>query len=135
MKAFRTLLAWIRGGCIYFTVISLFMILLNLALGGSDAAMRGISPTAFLLFFPCGLGISAGGLFLKMKRIPAPARGLLHFFCTLLSILLFVWLPANPTARPSTVLIMLVAFSILYWLLFLLVHVTKKRIRSLLEED
>lgn len=134
MKAFRTLLAWIQGGCIYFTVISLFMILLNLALGGSDATMRGISPTAFLLFFPCGLGISTGGLLLKAKRIPAPARGLLHFFCTLLSILLFVWLPANPTARPSTVLIMLVAFSILYWLLFLLVHVTKKRIRSLLED-
>lgn len=135
MKAFRTLLAWIRGGCVYFTVISLLMILLNLALGGADAATRDISPTAFLLFFPCGLGISAGGLLLKATRIPAPARGLLHFACTLLSVLFFVWFPANPTARPSTALIMLVAFSILYWILFLLVHVIKKRIRSLLEED
>lgn len=135
MKSFRTFLSWIRGGCVYFTLISLFMILLNFALSGGEALSRSINLGAFLLFFPCGLGISAGGLLLRAEKLPFFARGLLHYACTVLSVFLFVWLPTNPVARASTVLIMLVLFSILYWILFLIIHLTKKRLVALWNED
>lgn len=135
MKSFRTFLSWIRGGCVYYTLLSLFMILLNIALSGSEAASRGINLEAFLLFFPCGLGISAGGLLLKWERLPRWARGISHYLCTVLSIFLFVWLPINPSARASTVLIMLLAFTVLYWILFFLVHLTRRRILAIWEDD
>lgn len=135
MKSFRTFLSWIRGGCVYFTLISLVMILLNIALSDSDVASRGINLEAFLLFFPCGLGISAGSLLRKTEKLPGWASALAHYLCTVLSIFLFVWIPINPAARASTVLIMLVAFSAVYWILFLLVHLTRRRILALWEDD
>ena len=79
--------------------------------------------------------MSAGGLLLGVGSVPRWARYLLHYLFTLLAIVLFLWLPNNPIASPSTVLILWVAFTVVYWLIFLLVHLIGARIRRLMEED
>ena len=129
MKHFKK---WLCGACYYFTGISLFIILLFMALFNEEQAISG---SAFLLVFPASLVMSAGGLLLGVKAIPRWARNLLHYLFTLLAVFLFLWLPHNPIASPSTVLILLAVFTLVYWLLFLLVHLIGGRIRRLMEED
>ena len=133
MKPFQSFQNWLRGGCIWFTVFSVALILLRLIVAGSiDGA--SISVTSFLLLLPASLCISGAGVLFRSERIPGWIRYLSHFLVTVLSIFFFLWLPSNTQAKASTVLILLVAFSALYWLLFLLVHLIQKRIRLLLEE-
>ena len=132
MKTWQTLKRWLNGGCVYFTVISLFFLLLNLA-----TPEKSITPVSFLRIVPAALTISLGGLLLKWQVIPRWARCLAHYALLMLAFFLFLWMPFVKTvyARPSTTLIVIVILSVVYWLIFLLVHLIGARIRRLMEED
>lgn len=130
MKTWQTLKRWLNGGCVYFTVISLFFLLLNLA-----TPEKSITPVSFLRIVPAALTISLGGLLLKWQVIPRWARCLAHYALLMLAFFLFLWIPLNPIASPSTTLIVIVVLSVVYWLIFLLVHLIGARIRRLMEED
>ena len=132
MKLFKK---WLADGCVYFTVTALIMMTISLLLDDGSSAGSGIRTEAFFLFFPFGLSLSAAGLLFSSKSLPSWAKYLLHFLITDLSLFLFLWQPSNSGAKASTGLIMLVLFSILYWIFLGLAVWIRSRVRKLMEED
>ena len=134
MKQFQLFARWMRGGCVFYTILALATILLNATIDeGSFTSYVQIKP--FLLLFPCGLGISFAGMLRKSNRLSPAMGSLLHYLIVMLSLYLFLWLPANPVGTFTTVLLLFAAFSAIYWLIRLVVHLLGARIRALLEED
>ena len=134
MKSFQTFVAWARRGCVYFTLLALLTLFINIAISGGEATSY-VRVGPFLLLFPCGLGFSLADLARKAKSLPGWGQTLLHYAIFSLSLILFVWLPNNAGVQASTALILFVAYTLLYWLLFLVIHFTGARIRRLLDED
>lgn len=130
----KTFLKWLTQGCVYFTVLSLLIILVNLLMT-EGAASKGISPVAFLLFFPCGLCMSAGGLLLHSNTIPRWGRYLLHYVISVLAIFLMLYLPVSTNSNPMNKLLMFILLSVVYWALFGIVMLIYTRVRRLLAEE
>jgi hypothetical protein len=128
MKTFQK---WLRGGCVYFTVIALFFTTLDFL---SDAS-TAIASDRFLLIFPAALTVSAAGLILHNDTFPRWGRVLCHYLLTTLGIFVFLYLPTRATAQPMMALFMYLVFSLVYWILFLFVHIIGGRIRRLMELD
>ena len=128
MKFFKT---WLTDGCIIYTVISAFFLILSLIMGNATA----IKTLSFALMIPCGLVISIGTQILRNKSISAGWRYLSHFLFTVLGIFLFLWLPADSAATPMAGFLMFLLFSLLYWLVFLLCIFVRNRYRKLMKED
>ena len=95
---------------------------------------KTITLGAYMLFLPAAACISGEGVLLTSKGVPRWLRILGHDLVTVLSVILFVWLPQNPIARNSTSIILFLAFTVVYWLIFGLVHLIRGRIKRLLEE-
>lgn len=134
MKQFQLFIKWLRGGCVFFTILALLFLFLNATIEeGVPSSYVQIKP--FLLLFPCGLGISLAGMILKSNRISSWLGKLLHYLITMLSLFVFIYLPSN--AKPSfvSVLLLFAGFSAIYWLIYLVVHLLGDRIRDLLEDD
>ena len=134
MTVWQTVKKWLCGGCVYFTVISMLFIFLNFITGNANDMGR-INTVSFLWMFPCGLCLSFAGILLKSQKLPRWARFLLHYLITVLSIYLFLILPSNFHLSGSTVLILVILLTALYWLLFGLVALTLYRVRRLMSED
>lgn len=132
MKLFRFLQKWMRGACLWFTTISLCALVIG-AMIPTSAPMLKI--TSFLLLFPFALSIAGANMLLRAGSPARWLRWLLHFGITLAAFLLFIWLPSNTAAQPATLLLLLVLFSVIYWILFLVIHTLHVRITRLLEED
>lgn len=130
----KTFLKWLTQGCVYFTVLSLLIILVNLLMT-EGAASKGISPVAFLLFFPCGLCMSAGGLLLRKNTIPRWGRYLLHYVISVLAVFLMLYLPVSTSSNPMNKLLMFILLSVVYWVLFGVVMLIYTRVRRLLTEE
>ena len=127
----KTIQKWLRGGCVYFTAIALFFTLIDFF---SDAS-KAIASDRFLLIFPAALTISAAGLILHNNSFPRWGRVLCHYLLTILGIFVFLYLPTKEKVQPSMALLMVMVFSIVYWILFLFLHIIGGRIRRLMELD
>ncbi len=132
MKHRRTIGKWLCGGCVCYTLLSVFFLILGMILSGSGYRVNTFS---FLMMLPCALMFSLANLLLGNREMAFWLRALLHYGITILSAFLFLWLPANVEARGSTVLILALTFTAVYWLLFGLVRLMLGRIRRLLADD
>lgn len=132
MKFFSILKQWLRGTCLWYTVISLCLLVAGAMAGTGQTAL---DTTSFLLLFPFGFAMSAAGFLYRSKSVARWIRMLSHYAITLVAFLAFVLLPhLNGTVTPVTVLILCVLLSALYWILFLIIHIFQKRFRKILEE-
>lgn len=131
MNTFAKIKQWFVSGCVWYALISLLFILIDLIASG---ATHGISSLSFLLFFPFGLCMSAAGMIYKSK-LPRWSRILLHYVITVLAFLLCLILPTGSVSSGVYVLLMLVLLSAIYWALFPLVHILSARWKRVLEED
>ena len=134
MKSWKLFQKWLVGGCVYFTALSLLIILTNLLMT-EGVATKGISPVSFLLFFPCGLCMSAGGMLLRVESIPRWGRYLLHYIICVLAIFLMFYLPVSTHSNAMTKLLMFITLSVVYGVLFGAVMLVYTRVRKLLAED
>lgn len=132
MKAFAKIKQWFTGGCVWYAVVSIIFLILDLAL--SKDATHVISSTSFLLIFPFGLSMSGAGMIYKSK-LPRWSRILLHYTISVVSFLLFMLLPAGSASTGVYVLLMLVLLTVIYWILFALVHIFATRWKRVVEED
>ena len=128
MNASRTIKNWLIDGCIYYTAISGCFLLLNFFMG--DLSNSAISTVSFFLMIPCGLTVSVGTQFLRAKNMARWARNLLHYAFTTMAVLFFLILPADSAATPMTNFLMLLFFSIVYWLVFWLVSVLYRQFKK-----
>ena len=131
MKALLTLKKWLVGGCVWYAVLSLGMLLAEKMIGSENLA---VNANSFLLMFPFGLSVSGGSLLLKNKKIARWIRWISHYSITVAAFFLFLLLPAGVSLSPASVLLLIVFLSALYWLLFLLVHIFRKRFQRIFEE-
>ena len=132
MKAFAKIKQWFTGGCVWYAVVSIIFLILDLAL--SKDTTHVISSTSFLLIFPFGLSMSGAGMIYKSK-LPRWSRILLHYTISVVSFLLFMLLPADSASTGVYVLLMLVLLTVIYWILFALVHIFATRWKRVVEED
>lgn len=133
MKFFSVFKKALRATCLWYTVISLCLLVVGLIAGNGQSYLDA---TSFLLLFPFGLAMALAGMLYRSGKLRRWARWLLHYAITLCALLVFVLLPhMNGAVSPVTVLLLCVLLSILYWILFLLIHIFQKRFRKILEED
>ncbi len=133
MKTFSKIKQWFVSGCVWYAIISLIFLIIDLALSNTDAT-HVISSTSFLLIFPFGLSMSGAGMLYKGK-LPRWSRILSHYIISVVSFLLFMLLPAGSVSSGVYVLLMLVLLTVIYWILFALVHIFAKRWKRVMEED
>lgn len=133
MKLFSKIKQWLVGGCVWYAIISLIFLIIDIALSNTDA-MHVISSTSFLLIFPFGLSMSGAGMLYRSK-LPRWSRILLHYIISVVSFLLFMLLPAGSASSGVYVLLMLVLLTVIYWILFALVHIFSARWKRVVEED
>jgi len=132
MKFFQALGKWFTWTCIYFTLFAAPITLIGILI--SSNPHETIRLGVYMLLLPAAACISAAGVALSGKRVPRWLRILGHYIITLVAVLVFVWMPSNPSARQSDSILMFALFSILYWLLFGFVHLIRGRVKRLLEE-
>lgn len=133
MKTLKKIKQWFTGGCVWYAIISLIFLIIDLVISQKDAT-HVISSTSFLLIFPFGLAMSGAGMLYKSK-LPRWSRILSHYVISIVSFLLFMLLPAGSTSSGVYVLLMLVLLSVIYWILFALVHIFAARWKRVVEED
>ena len=121
MKTFKKIKQWFTGGCVWYAIISLIFLIIDLVISQKDAT-HVISSTSFLLIFPFGLAMSGAGMLYKSK-LPRWSRILSHYVISIVSFLLFMLLPAGSLSSGVYVLLMLVLLTVIYWILFALVHI------------
>ncbi len=130
MKSLQAIKNWLCGGCVYFTAITLILLLLNLPGGAASA----VAISRVLLIFPCSLILSFGGMLWK-SRLPRWSRVLLLYIIDVLSVFLLLYLPVSASKEASTQLLMFVLLSVIFWIVFGLTALISTRIRRLMEED
>ena len=133
MKTFSKIKQWLVSGCVWYAVISLIFLIIDIALSNTKAT-HVISSTSFLLIFPFGLSMSGAGMLYRSK-LPRWSRILSHYLISVVSFLLFMLLPAGSASSGVYVLLMLVLLTVIYWILFALVHIFAKRWKRVIEED
>ena len=133
MKFFSILKQLLRGMCRWYTAISLVLLVAGLAAGNGQSYLDA---TSFLLLFPFGLAMAGAGCLYRTQTVARWLRWLSHYAITLVAFFVFVLLPhLGGTVSPTSVLILCVLLTIVYWFLFLLVHIFQARIRRILEEN
>lgn len=132
MKTFAKIKQWFTGGCVWYAIVSVIFLIIDLAL--SKDATHVISSTSFLLIFPFGLAMSWAGMIYKSK-LPRWSRILLHYVISVVSFLLFMLLPAGSASSGVYVLLMLVLLTVIYWILFAIVHIFAARWKRVVEEE
>lgn len=132
MKTFAKIKQWFTGGCVWYAIVSVIFLIIDLAL--SKDATHVISSTSFLLIFPFGLAMSWAGMIYKSK-LPRWSRILLHYVISVVSFLLFMLLPAGSASTGVYVLLMLVLLTVIYWILFAIVHIFAARWKRVVEEE
>ena len=132
MKTFSKIKQWFTGGCVWYAIISLIFLVIDIAL--SKDATHVISSTSFLLIFPFGLSMSGAGMLYRSK-LPRWSRILSHYIISIVSFLLFMLLPAGSLSSGVYVLLMLVLLTVIYWIRFALVHIFSMRWKRVMEED
>lgn len=134
MGFFQLLTLWFRNGLLWYAVISLLWLVAGSATGVGD---KYLAARSFLMMLPFGLCMSAAGMLFSSKKLQRWLRLLGHYVITIVAFILFILLPNQNDAAPfkgSFVLVLIVLLTAIYWLLFLLVHIFKTKIKKLFEE-
>ena len=128
MNSKNTLRVWLRGGCFWFTLISLFMLIFGLMFSTNA---DNVATVSFLLFYPCGLCLSAAGMLYKYEKIGMGLRRLFHYLITMLAFVLFIWLPSGAQATFPFILLLFILITAIYWLIYLAVHIFRAFIKRI----
>lgn len=109
----------------WFTAISLATLIFGLLFLPEKDHVTALS---FLLLFPFSICAAGAGLIWKNKKIPTVWRFLLHYVILLAALILFILLPAEATFSAPTWILLLLLFTILWWISRGLVHILKTKL-------
>ena len=134
MKAWATVKKLLTNTCIYFTLITVMIILLAL-LTDDKSNSSAVLNAASLLFLPFSLLLAVAGELLRTDKLPRWIRFVSHYVITLLDIYLFLLLPSSARPGATTMLVLFAGLTVLYWILFGIIALIATRVKKLLEED
>jgi len=120
-------------GCVYYTVVSFFLILIGFFAGNSEHVWN--IPVNFWQIFPASLSFALAQTVLTSKRIARWKRYLSHYIICLLAVLFFFFLSSSDTPQAVYTMLLLVFLTVIYWALFGLILLVRSRIRRLMQED
>lgn len=106
--------------CAYFTVIVMFMLIVQ-AISESDAGNpQYIDPSRFLMFYPLSLSVAIANSLLKLKALKTAIKLLLHFAITSAAFYLFLCAPIKANAS------ILLVFAVIYAIIASIILIIKK---------
>ncbi len=132
MNFWKNFKRWLLGTSAWYTAVSLCFLTIELFAGGDSYA---ISATSFALLIPFGGCMSAAGMLYGSTSIPRWGRILSHYLITVIGFALFLVLPSQSVFNPVFLLLLLTLLTVLYWILFALVHIFRGRWKKIMEED
>jgi hypothetical protein len=133
MSTWKTIKKWLADGCVYYTLVSIVLILLGMISAASEA--RWTIPTNFWQILPASLSFALAGNLLSSNKLARWKRILLHYIIYMAAIFVFFFLPSDARPQPITILLMWVLLTVLYWVIFGLVLLIRSCVRRLMEED
>lgn len=133
MKPSTVLKKLFTAASVYYAVFSLALLLINVILtGGTDGKVIGVLNV--LLLFPFSFALSSAEFLRKSNKLSGVTRMLLHYLIFAAAFLLFLWAPSKTTKNLTNAIFMLLLFTLVYWVVYLIGHLTAKRINSIREE-
>ncbi len=127
----KNLKKWFMGGCLWYTCISLFVLLCGMMFTPNA---NNVSSVSFLFFFPCGLCLSAADLLLHSKLLTNTLRLLFHYLITLSAFILFLWLPSGTATTPLFLFVLWILFTAVYALLQIALHILRSKCKLFTEK-
>ena len=112
-SALRSVL--LGAACIYTAVILFLCFILT---GLSDGASGAVAPLNFLLVFPFSLCFSLANYLHRSAKMGGFVKFVLHFFLTVGGFFCFLYLPAFWESSSSSSILVFVAVSVLYLILY-----------------
>ena len=131
MKIWNFIKKIFKSTCVYFTLISIVILLLGL-LDGNDASKSWFTTSTFL-FLPFGLCMAFAQELLCAKRFSGFARYVGHYVITIAAII--GMLAFNASFSTTNLIILIFFLTILYWIIFGIVILLRRRLKKLMEED
>ncbi len=110
MKVIKKALA---SGCVYFTVISVFLLAIQLIFG-EETDTTTVTPLRFILIYPYSFLIALGGIVHSDKKINVVLRVLCHYAAVALGFFVLMYIPTATNARGSEILVALFTVTIVY---------------------
>ena len=110
----KTLVAYLHQLCGVYTVSTLALLFLNMALG-SSMTQTTVNSAAFLWLFLFAALLAAANLQLRLCNFSLVGRVLLHCLIAVGGAFCLLYLPNNVKAAASSKLLMLVLMMIVYW--------------------
>ena len=121
------------GACVYYSIFSLLLLLINVIINGKVAGSV-LSVPNILLLFPFAFSLSGAEFIRKSDKLSGGIRILLHYLILAAAFLLFLWFPSNAQKTIQSAILLLFLESIVYWIVFAICHLTVKRYHSFKEE-
>ena len=121
------------GACVYYSIFSLLLLLINVIINGKVAGSV-LSVPNILLLFPFAFSLSGAEFIRKSDKLSGGIRVLLHYLILAAAFLLFLWFPSNAQKTIQSAILVLFLESIVYWIVFAICHLTVKRYHSFKEE-
>jgi hypothetical protein len=121
------------GACVYYSVFSLMLLIINVIINGQVAG-SALSVPNVLLLFPFSFSLSGAEFIRKSEKLSGGVRMLLHYLILAAAFLLFLWAPSNAQKTIQSALLLLFLESIVYWIVYAVCHLTVKRFHSFKEE-
>ena len=121
------------GACVYYSIFSLLLLLINVIINGKVAGSV-LSVPNILLLFPFAFSLSGAEFIRKSDKLSGGIRVLLHYLILAAAFLLFLWFPSNAQKTLQSAFLLLFLESVVYWIVFAICHLTVKRYHSFKEE-
>ena len=121
------------GACVYYSIFSLLLLLINVIING-EVAGSVLSVPNILLLFPFAFSLSGAEFIRKSDKLSGGIRVLLHYLILAAAFLLFLWFPSNAQKTLQSAFLLLFLESVVYWIVFAICHLTVKRYHSFKEE-
>lgn len=110
MKVIKKALA---SGCVYFTLISIFLLAIQLIFGEATDTTT-VTPLRFILIYPYSFLIALGNIVHSDKKINIVLRVLCHYTTVALGFFVLMYIPTATNARGSEILVALFTVTIVY---------------------
>ena len=121
------------GACVYYSIFSLLLLLINVIING-EVAGSVLSVPNILLLFHFAFSLSGAEFIRKSDKLSGGIRVLLHYLILAAAFLLFLWFPSNAQKTLQSAFLLLFLESVVYWIVFAICHLTVKRYHSFKEE-
>ena len=121
------------NSCITYTVIVLFLCLILLLI--SEDLGKAVSPQSFLLVFPFSVCIAIANDIDKNAKFAQFYKSLIHTVLTIGSFFCFLYFPAFQDAKDSNFFVVLLVFSVAYFMVYGLTLLFRHRINKEFRQD